>query len=113
MRLPTVLRGAIFGAALVLGFRSPASGQSAAPSVPNYGVFEQSFSWGNTGQVQLNVNFTGPSGRQVTVGGFYDGSNVWKARFAPTEVGPRSWSGKLTDGGNTQNYSGSFNSVAV
>src|SRR5262249_50224238 len=100
------------GAVLMVGFCSPASGQSAGPSVPNYGVFEQSFSWGNSGNVTINVTFKAPSGKQATAGGFYDGSNVWKGRFAPTEVGAWTWSGTLSDGGASQNYSGSFNSVA-
>jgi hypothetical protein len=43
--------------------------------------------------VVITVIFTAPSAKKYTVGGFsYDGSHVWKARFAPNEVGNWTWS---------------------
>src|SRR5437016_5009783 len=66
-------RQAGLGALAILVFWTSATARAAAPDVPRYGVFEQSFSWGNGGQVQLTATFTAPSGGKSTAGGFYDG----------------------------------------
>ena len=42
---------------------------------------------GNPFDVELYGEFTGPEGVRLRVPGFYDGSGVWKIRFAPTRQG--------------------------
>ena len=37
--------------------------------------------------VTLDVEYTAPSGKVYTVPAFWDGDNIWKVRFAPTEEG--------------------------
>ncbi len=56
-------------------------------------------------QYRLNVTFTGPSGQEYVVPGFYatDGNggesgNVWKARFAPDEAGTWSYRASFRTG---------------
>ena len=44
--------------------------------------------------VDVKAEFTGPSGRVITLLGFWDGDNNWKVRFAPTEVGV--WKYRIT-----------------
>jgi hypothetical protein len=41
------------------------------------------------GDVTLDVTFTSPSGRSLSLPGFYDGEGTWRVRFCPDEVG--SW----------------------
>jgi len=75
-------------------------GLNNASEVPCFGVFELTFvqqkDYGgqkNFFDVDIEVTFTAPiSGKKTTIGGFYydtlpDGSSLWKARFAPSEVG--------------------------
>jgi len=38
-------------------------------------------------QVQLEAEFTGPSGQRRMVPGFWDGGTTWRVRFSPDEVG--------------------------
>lgn len=44
--------------------------------------------------VDVKGEFSGPSGRVITLYGFWDGGKSWKLRFAPTEVG--TWSYRIT-----------------
>ena len=37
--------------------------------------------------VAVNVTFTSPSGRDLTIPAFYDGQNTWRFRFSPHEQG--------------------------
>lgn len=37
--------------------------------------------------VKLDVEYTSPSGKKYTVPAFWDGDNIWRVRFAPTEEG--------------------------
>ncbi|MDZ4721542.1 MAG: DUF5060 domain-containing protein [Roseiflexaceae bacterium] len=37
----------------------------------------------------LKATFVSPSNQRVEVDGFWDGGNIWRIRFAPTELG--SW----------------------
>jgi len=82
--------------------------------VPRYGSFEQTFRWKSGGyanpweQVTLTMTLTSPSNRQVTVGGFYNAPNTWKARFAPDELGNWSWQAAITDGRATARSTGRF-----
>ena len=110
----------------------------SAARVPQYGKLELTAEIGaayqnpfDSDEVRLDAVFTGPSGKQQQVPGFfmtqYDrqiidgselmipkGNGVWKVRFAPKETGTYSWqlmlsdrTGKITGGG------GQFQAVAA
>ncbi len=76
---------------------------SAPPQIVKYDVYEITFEWDSARyenvwmQVDLNVNFTIPSGEIVTIEGFFYEPNVWKARFAPSETGLYTWNASLND----------------
>jgi len=42
--------------------------------------------------------FTSPTGRSIAINGFYDGSDIWKLRFSPNEVG--NWTYQLETKGD-------------
>lgn len=51
-------------------------------------LFESTVAYANPVQdVVVEVTFTGPSGEVSKVDGFWDGTNFWKARFSPPELG--------------------------
>ncbi|MBI3962955.1 MAG: DUF5060 domain-containing protein [Deinococcus sp.] len=85
--------------------------------MPRYGIFEQTFTWSSAGyrnpweQVQLTMTLTSPTGKQVTIGGFYYGPDTWKTRFAPSETGTWSWQATLTNGTQAVDSTGSFTVV--
>jgi hypothetical protein len=58
--------------------------------------------------VRLTADFHGPGGRTVTVSGFYDDENTWKARFCPDEVGDWRWSARLEGPGISASREGTF-----
>jgi hypothetical protein len=76
------------------------SGQTAAKG----DIFEQNFTWTSGGysnpweQVQVTMTLNAPSGRQITIGGFFYDTNLWKTRFAPDETGNWTWTSTITDG---------------
>lgn len=87
-------------------------------TVKRYDVFEETFTIDSSGyanpweDVGVNVTFTAPSGRRITVGGFYYGPNTWKARLSPWEVGVWSWKAVVRDRpGALQERSGRFEVV--
>ncbi len=86
-----------------------------AETTVRYGVYELEFPWPSANyanpweQVQVSVTFAAPSGRTTTVGGFYYALGFWRARFAPDEIGSWSWMASLTDGSQSQDFSGAFN----
>jgi len=45
----------------------------------------------------MEVTFTSPTGRIITINGFWDGKNTWKARFMPDETGNWSFETKCSD----------------
>ena len=47
----------------------------------------------------MSVSFTAPSGKSFTTGGFWDGGQHWKARFAPDETGQWHWHSRSADAG--------------
>lgn len=64
-------------------------------SIPQWTVFETEFHsraayenplW----DISVTVQFDGPGGRQI-IEAFWDGGNVWRARFAPNAVGIWRW----------------------
>src|SRR5262249_117472 len=85
-----------------------------ATTIARYGIFEQDFSHDSAAltnpweQVRVTMTLAAPSGKQITIGGFYYGLNTWKARFSPAEPGNWTWSTELTDGGQTTRSQGRF-----
>lgn len=47
---------------------------------------------------QLDADLVSPSGRRLSVPGFWDGEITWRVRFLPDEVGSWSWRTRTTDG---------------
>ena len=83
-------------------------------TVGRFGIYELEFPWPSANhdnpweQVQVNVTFTAPSGTTLTIGGFYYAADLWRARFSPGETGNWSWTARLTDGSQSQDFSGAF-----
>jgi hypothetical protein len=88
------------------------------PTVRRYDVFEQTFPWKSGGyanpweQVSVTMTLRAPSGRTVTVGGFHHPPDMWKARFAPAEIGAWTWQAVITDGDSSARSDGRFDVVA-
>lgn len=59
--------------------------------------------------VTLNVTYTRPDASIVNFWGFYDGSNTWRIRFMPDQIGVWSYSASFSDG--TPGASDSFDCV--
>jgi len=93
--------------------------QNTNSTVPQWTRFEAQFtgsaSYENPLQdVQVEVDFTAPNGKRLTVAAFWDGDRTWKVRFSPEVLGQwtyRTRSSNQTDTG-LHNQSGSFNCVA-
>ncbi len=73
-------------------------GQSAAaepPEVAKWQRWEHTFEAESTDlnpqTAQFTVTLTGPSGKQQTIDGFWDGGQRWKVRFMPGEEGTWQW----------------------
>lgn len=101
-----------------------AGGQSLPQgAVPLHRIFERSISnsgsYGNKfTDVELTAHYTAPSGREVTLPGFYDGDGaggqhgeVWKIRFMPDELGEWRYRYEWSDG--TPGGEGTFNAVGI
>ena len=100
-----------------------ASAPSDAAQVPLYRIYERNIT--NTGtyankftDVRLNVQYTAPSGRQVSFIGFHDGDgqggqrgDVWKIRFMPDELGTWNYAYTWSDG--SAGGSGSFRAISA
>jgi Protein of unknown function (DUF4038)/Domain of unknown function (DUF5060)/Putative collagen-binding domain of a collagenase len=87
-------------------------GVTAAPQVPNYGIFELTLTAaGNypnpyalmpgdsTTPGFVVGTFTGPSGQRIVMDGFWDGGITWRIRMAPTAVGTWSYTTSSSDPG--------------
>jgi hypothetical protein len=91
--------------------------ETAPASVRRLGVFEATFSARGAGysnpweQVRLTMTLISPTGRRIGIGGFYDGGNTWKARFAPARRGRWRWTSTVRDGMNRQRFHGAFRVV--
>ena len=46
------------------------------------------------------VTFTSPGGNTMTINAFWDGDNIWKARFMPNETGNWTFETQCSDSGN-------------
>jgi hypothetical protein len=64
--------------------------------------------------VQVAVEFTSPSGKQITVEAFWDGFKTWRMRFSPEEVGQWSYRTQCSNAadGGLHNQTGSFVCIA-
>lgn len=74
--------------------------------VPKWSKFEKSFTStvAHTNALQesdLFVTFKSPLGESFVVPGFWDGSTVWKVRFAPDQPGVWTWETRCSDTLNT------------
>ena len=102
----------------LLLFISLAQLGSAQTTVPKFDVFELDFPYSPVGignvweEVDVRVTFTSPTNKAMSVGGFYFSANLWKARFAPNEIGPWTWSAQIIDKNGTTQRNGSFVCVA-
>ncbi|MBI3158372.1 MAG: DUF5060 domain-containing protein [Chloroflexi bacterium] len=95
---------------------APAPVQGGA-TVERFGIYEIEFPWSSAGydnpweQVQVAVSLEAPSGKAWSIGGFYYAPDTWRARFSPDESGDWTWTAALTDGAQTQEFSGAFEVV--
>ena len=48
----------------------------------------------------MEVTFTSPGGNAMTINAFWDGDNIWKARFMPNETGTWTFETQCSDSGN-------------
>ena len=108
-----------FCAALVLGglaLSPAAAGQNLAPA-GKYEVFEISLTTNETlanpfMDATAAAVFRSPSGRRVSVAGFYHGDTTWMVRFVPDELGAWSWQAKLSSRRGEVRRSGAFRCAA-
>jgi hypothetical protein len=106
-------------AALFTPAAHPQAPPVGGPRIPLYGIFERTFRWPSSGyanpweQASLTLTFISPDGVRTRVGGFYFGSNTWKARFAPGRPGRWRWSATLDDGDRRKAFSGVFTVAGV
>lgn len=97
------------------------SSNVSAQSIPLYGLFEKQLTntknYNNSfADVELIVNYTSPTGRNIKFYGFYDGDgkggqngNIWKFRFMPDEQGEWKYQYHWSDG--TEGGNGKFSST--
>ncbi len=86
------------------------------PSVGRYDVFEVTLT---IDQLPANpfvdaraaAEFTSPTGKKVSVPGFYYGDNRWMVRFAPDQLGAWSYNARLVCGGKTVAAAGALRCV--
>jgi hypothetical protein len=111
---PTLL---ILIGALVFALFGPCAGSAAEASgvVPRWSRYE--FSLTNPTRyddpyrdVALDVTYTRPDGSQIFFWGFYDGGEIWRARFMPDAIGRWHYKAKFSDG--SPGVSGTFTCVA-
>jgi hypothetical protein len=90
----------------------------AVAQVSQYDVYEITFDWSSAMYenpwmaVDLNLELTAPSGAVAAIDGFYYDTDVWKARYAPAEIGMYTWNAALTDASGTFSANGEFDVIA-
>lgn len=117
------------------------SAHANSPRIPPYEVLEITFTHANSYadpffDASLEVTFTSPNGHATTIGGFFFGSSdpptikvtegrpkkvtytcakhdLWKARFAPTELGDWRYAWTFTDASGAAHGEGAFSCVAA
>ena len=83
-------------------------------AVSRYGVVEFDIQHGESPYANvwegpsISVFLTSPSDSQFNIGGFYHSKNLWKARFAPREIGTWRWALEWHDGRGNQVTQGTF-----
>jgi hypothetical protein len=91
---------------------SPAD-ETSRTTVPKYGVYEVTLRsreelanpfW----DAQARADFVSPSGKGISVEGFYYGQDQWRVRFVPREEGQWRYKATLTSPGGTHETSGEF-----
>jgi len=94
-------------------------------NVPLYAIWEKTVTNTNSysnpfdfSEIELDAEFTTPSGETTDFFGFYDGDgnggqegDTWKIRFMPTETGTYQYSLSFSDGTDVSGNSGSFTVV--
>lgn len=88
-------------------------------TVPQWGKWEKVFASDKTYENPLyevrtfEVTLTAPSGRSLTLNGFWDGGRTWKFRFSPTETGTWQYETRCSDEDNAglHQQSGRFECV--
>src|SRR5688572_19687218 len=72
-----------------------------AESVPQWGRWQGTFTSSGPAslETEMKVELTSPSGRQVVVDGFWDGGNIWRARFMADEPGKWRYATRSADSG--------------
>ncbi len=106
-------------AGLLLGLAGAGGGaraSSSIPSVPRYGVLEQSLgarvaAEASPDRVSVDVHLLSPTRKAYAVGGFYEGRSNWKFRFAPSELGRWHWRARVRGGTLRGPSSGAFDVV--
>ena len=83
---------------------------SATNPVPRWDRFETALVNTNTyadpyRDVTLNVTYTKPDASTVNFWGFYDGSNTWRIRFMPEQIGTWSYAASFSDGSGSETNS--------
>ena len=81
-----------------------AEAPAAAPEVPQWGRFEVAVKNPRPyadpySDVQLNVVYTAPGGKEIAFWGFYDGGETWRLRFMPHLRGRWQYRATFSDGG--------------
>jgi len=61
--------------------------------------------------VELEFELTDPTSKKYVRRGFWDGGQIWKARFAPGTVGAWSWRSRCADDPSLDGKEGAFNCV--
>lgn len=91
---------------------------SAAMVTERHGVHELTLKSARTyaspsADVGVKVEFTAPSGKRSSADAFWDGDDVWKVRFSPTETGKWRWKSECSDSENKglHDRTGSFDCV--
>lgn len=94
--IPRVIEGVIAGP-------NPLFETEVTEKVGRWSVFERAVR--NEGKyanpyedVTLDVTYTGPTGREVTFRGFYDGGDTWRMRFMPDRAGTWRYEARFSDG---------------
>ena len=86
--------------------------------VGRYTVYEITLPFSEAGlanvweDVTVSAVFTSPSGKAITVKGFYHSQDTWKIRFAPSELGTYTYHATIAHAPEQKVVDGSFDCVA-
>jgi len=114
LTMGTILVVAGLGSSWPAGAAGGENFTSGTENARKFGVHEVVLSGstpvGNPFDTEVRVQFTPPSGaaNAKTVGAFYDGDNIWRARVYLSEVGSWSWSSSCEADAALHGQSGKF-----